>query len=269
MKKLIFGILTAIALVVPVTVMASDNANGNTDVWKNNKGITFSYITHQSIKNTDAQVPYQYDSKFGVSFNSSCIYLWPRSTGWAGNRLKVGVDARWIDFSYVKYDKFPKVGGVQMEEWMSDPDEDYYEDYYDDEELDLDNISNQQIHLGVGIGPAVAVVPFPDANNALRFLRVNIQGHFNPSASALICKDEIGETEVNWAFVPAFDFGMNFQWKHVTLGFEGRWGSAKYNSIIDEGEIEDSFDSEEISYASDQKQSFKNASFRINLGFRF
>lgn len=265
MKKIIFGIVAAIAAVTPAAVTAADNNGYNSDVWKYNKGLTLGFITHQSLKDMDSEIPLQYDSSFGISLNSGATYLWPRSAGWAGNRLKVGVDARWVEISYIKYKKFPKLGGVQIEDWMVDPD-----DYdYDEGDIDLDNISNQQLHLGVGIGPAVAFVPFPEANSALKFLRVNVNAHFNPSASALIYKDEVGDTNLSWAFVPAFDFGMNFQWKNFTLGFEGKWGSAKYNSAFNEGEIEDSFDSDEISYASDEKQSFKNASFRINLGFRF
>ncbi len=62
---------------------------------------------------------------------------------------------------------------------------------------------------------------------------------------------------------------MNFQWKYFTLGFEGRWGKAKYNSIISEDDLDVDTDSGDISFNSDTKQTYKNASFRISLGFRF
>lgn len=188
------------------------------------------------------------------------------------------MDARWFDISYVKYKKYPKVNGVQIEDWMFDPNSDYDFDYdddygydYNDEEFDTENLDTQQLHLGVGIGPAIAFVPFSSANSALRFLRVNLYGHFNPSASAVLYKNHKGDTEASWAFVAAYDFGMNFQWKYFTLGFEGRWGKAKYNSIISEDEDEWDYDptTGEASYNSDKKRSFKNSSFRIALGFRF
>lgn len=282
MKKLLFGAIAAVVLAQPAVAQDSENL----DVWKRNKGITLSYITHQSLKDTDPQFPdaeipiesFQYDSKAGFSFNTGTTYLWPRSAGWAGNRLKVGVDARWFDISYVKYKKYPKVNGVQIEDWMFDPNSDYDFDYdddygydYNDEEFDTENLDTQQLHLGVGIGPAIAFVPFSSANSALRFLRVNLYGHFNPSASAVLYKNHKGDTEASWAFVAAYDFGMNFQWKYFTLGFEGRWGKAKYNSIISEDEDEWDYDptTGEASYNSDKKRSFKNSSFRISLGFRF
>lgn len=262
MKKLLLGAVAAIAMAAPAT--AQDNEH--LDVWKRNKGITLSYITHQSLKDTESLIPYQYDSKAGFSFSTGNTYLWPRSAGWAGNRLKVGVDARWFDVSYVKYKKFPKVNGVQIEEWMVEPDLGY-DDEDDSGDLDLDT---QQLHLGVGIGPAIAFVPFSSANSALRFLRVNLYGHFNPSASALLYKDTKGDTTASWAFVAAYDFGMNFQWKYFTLGFEGRWGKAKYNSIISDDDEEWDVDVEEgdVSFGGG-KQTFKNSSFRISLGFRF
>ena len=276
MKKLLFGAIAAVVLAQPAMAQDSENL----DVWKRNKGITLSYITHQSLKFTDFEIPLQYDSKSGFSFSTGTTYLWPRSAGWAGNRLKVGVDARWFDISYVKYKKYPKVNGVQIEDWMVDPDSDFDFDYdydydygydYDDEEFDTENLDTQQLHLGVGIGPAVAFVPFSSANSALRFLRVNLYGHFNPSASAVLYKNHKGDTEASWAFVAAYDFGMNFQWKYFTLGFEGRWGKAKYNSIISEDEEDWDYDTVtgEASYNNDKKLSLKNSSFRISLGFRF
>ena len=122
MKKVMLGLVAAIAVTAPAA-MAQETEH--LDVWKNNKGITLSYVTHQSMKATDSPIPFQYDSDWGVSLSTGTSYLWPRSAGWAGNRIKVGVDARWFDISYVKYKKYPKVGGVQIDEsWYG------YEDNY-------------------------------------------------------------------------------------------------------------------------------------------
>lgn len=47
-KKLIgYGMLAVTAMAAPVA-MAQDSEN--LDVWKRNKGINLSYITHQSLK---------------------------------------------------------------------------------------------------------------------------------------------------------------------------------------------------------------------------
>lgn len=267
MKKYLLGAVAAVILAAPAVAQDSAQSTEHLDVWKRNKGITLGFITHQSLKDTESFIPYQYDSKFGFSLSVGTTYLWPRnSAGWAGNRIKVGVDARWFDISYAMYKKYPKVGGIQLSE------EDYpsYDNgygYEDDEEgFDLDS---QQLHMGVGVGPGIVCVPFSSANSALRFLRVNLYAHFNPSVSALIYKDDQENLTASWAFVPSGDFGMNFQWKYFTLGFEGRWSSAKYNSLFSDDE--EGWEEEEggISFGGGKKQKFKNASFRICLGFRF
>jgi len=259
MKKLMLGGIAAMAIVFPAVAQDSEHL----DVWKRNKGITLSYITHQSLEDVDAVIPFQYDSKAGFSFSTGNTYLWPRSAGWCGNRLKIGVDARWFDVSYVKYNNYPKVNGTQLNGW-DDPE---YSDE-DDDEIDLDT---QQLHIGVGLGPAVSFAPFADNNSAVRFFRLNLYAHFNPQASALLYKNDKGDSEASWAFVAAYDFGMNVQWKYFTLGFEARWGKAKYKTIIGADEEGWDYDEEtgDISYINETKRTFKNSSFRVSLGFRF
>lgn len=66
MKKLLFGAIAAVVLAQPAMAQDSENL----DVWKRNKGITLSYITHQSLKFTDSEIPLQYDSKSGFSFST-------------------------------------------------------------------------------------------------------------------------------------------------------------------------------------------------------
>lgn len=269
MRKLLLGMVALVAALSPVVASAEGAPK---DVWKYNKGINIGIITHQGLKDMDSPYPFQYDSSYGFSFNTGTTYFWPRNEGWVGNRVKVGVDARWFEISYIKYKKYPKINGVQLEDWFGYDDEDWDEDWDDEDYEDgfnTDKIGTQQLQMGVGVGPAVACIPFANEESALRFLRVNVNAHFNPSVSALLLKDEYGDTNASWAFVPAFDFGMNFQWKNFVLGFEGKWGQAKFKSLFDEGELEDSFDSDGISLGSGKKQTFKNSSFRINIGFRF
>lgn len=260
-------------LAAVVCGMFAQTAKADEDSWKRNKGITIGFLTHQGLTQQEFSmqdalngVTPHYDSKFGFSFTVSNSYLWPRSEGWAGDRIKVGVDARWFDIQFVKYKENPM---------------DIY--YADDEELNLDPM---QLNLAVGFGPIVSVVPFPDADNGLRYLRANVYGHFMPGASALIRKDYTyddddnsysSETKFSWAFVPTWDLGINFQWKNFLIGFEGRWSSAKYKNIGEE-DIVDEFAGDYSDYlnewglgkkSGDDKTKFKNASFRINLGFRF
>ena len=247
----------------------------HTDIWKKNKGITLGFVTHQSLKCDEAWLPkFQYNSSFGISMSVGTQYLWPKGEGWAGNRIKVGVDARWFDISYVNYKDLPEYkhkDGSSFGDFGDYLDEvdDYLDDVYDDEEGEFD-LGSHQLHIGVGVGPAIVVAPFSSSDNALRFLRANLYCHFNPSASVLLYKDVYGDTQASWAFVPAVDYGLNFQWKFITLGVEGRWGSAKYKTLISTDEDDYEYGDEGISYkGGDAKIKYTHPSFRITLGFRW
>ena len=272
-------------------------SQGDASIWKNNKGITIGFITHQSLNNDDflgelgVKTPFQYNSSYGFSFTSGNTYLWPKGEGWAGNRLKVGVDVRWFDVSFVKYSKYPKIGGVDLKDfanavdnvfggddywspsdfgdgWGDDEDYDYGEEDYLDSFVD--KIGNMQVQIGMGVGPQVSIAPLAHLDNAARFLRVNIYGHFDPQTSVVISKDYQGDLHGSWAFLPTWDFGGNIQWKNFVVGVEGRWGSAKYSDISQGGDYgyEDELPGLD-DLISSRKVSWRNASFRVNVGFRF
>ena len=272
-------------------------SQGDASIWKNNKGITIGFITHQSLNDDDflgelgVKTPFQYNSSYGFSFTSSNTYLWPLGEGWAGNRIKAGVDVRWFDISFVKYSKYPKIGGVDLKDfanavdkvfggddywspsdlgdgWGDDEDYDYGEEDYLDSFVD--KIGNMQVQIGMGVGPQVSIAPLAHLDNAARFLRVNIYGHFDPQASVVISKDYQGDLHGSWAFLPTWDFGGNIQWKNFVVGVEGRWGSAKYSDISQGGDYgyEDELPGLD-DLISSRKVSWRNASFRVNVGFRF
>lgn len=182
-------------------------SQGDASIWKNNKGITIGFITHQSLNDDDflgelgVKTPFQYNSSYGFSFTSSNTYLWPLGEGWAGNRIKVGVDVRWFDISFVKYSKYPKIGGVDLKDFANAVDKvfggddywspsDFGDGWGDDEDYDygeedyldsfVDKIGNMQVQIGMGVGPQVSIAPLAHLDNAARFLRVNIYGHFDP-----------------------------------------------------------------------------------------
>lgn len=262
MKKLLLASISALMLAVPAMAQTHD-----TGIWKNNKGITFGIITHQSLKWKEGPVKAQYNSNYGFSLSTGTTYLWPRSEGWAGNRIKVGVSARWFDISYVNYNKNPKFKGNVDTRAFDDYDYDYdYDGDYEEEELDL---GVHQLHMGVGVGPEVVIAPFGDMSNQLKHLRADLYCHFNPSVSAVLYKDNEGDSSASWAFVPGVDYGLNIQWRFICVGVEGRWGTAKYKSIFSDNEDDYDVSGSGISYNGGDKIKFTNASFRINIGFRW
>lgn len=263
MKKFLFASAAAVMLATPVAAQTAD-----TGIWKNNKGIVLGIITHQSLKWEEGPIKCQYNSNYGFSLSNGTTYLWPAGEGWAGNRIKVGVSTRWFDISYVNYSDKIELKGLTGSRGYDDFDpSDYW--YDDDEEIDFD-LGVHQLHMGVGVGPAVDIAPFGDKTNQLKYLRANLYCHFNPSVSAVIYKDGNGDTNASWAFVPAVDYGLEFQWRFIVLGVEGRWGTAKYKTIFSGDEEDYDISESGISYkGSDNKIKFTNASFRINIGFRW
>lgn len=286
MKKFLLAIICA---VVAFGAFADDDLS----IWKKNKGITVSFITHQSLTDPNfpgefGKVPYQYNSSFGFGLNTGTSYIWPKGAGWAGNRIKVGVDVRWFDVSYVKYSKYPKIDGVDLKDFANDIEDGIYDPDDDPDGIDaiermMANMGNQQVQLGVALGPVVSVAPFANMSNAARFLRANVFAHFNPGASVVIYHKDNGDMAGSWAFLPSWDFGVNFQWKNLVIGFEGRWSQAKYSDISggDEEDLDD-FDYDDFdgdimggisgalgSMFNTDKRTWKNASFRINIGLRF
>ncbi len=90
----------------------------------------------------------------------------------------------------------------------------------------MDKIGNMQVQIGMGVGPSVSIAPLAHLDNAARFLRVNIYGHFDPQASVVISKRIIRVISTDRGLsLPTWDFGGNIQWKNFVVGVEGRWGS--------------------------------------------
>lgn len=273
------GILLLVVALMGLTMSGYAQEDYDASIWTKNKGINIGFVTHQSLVNTDALSDFRYDSTFGINFSTGTTYFWPRSKGWAGNRIKVGLNVQWFEVTYVRYKKFPKIAGVQLDEDLIQGEFPEFGPSYDGEDdedggFSLDNIGNHQLNLGVAIGPAVSVAPFAHMSNQLRFLRVNLFGHFSPSASAIIMKNMEGDTEASWAFTPAGDFGFDIQWKNFTLGLKGRWATAKYNSITGNDEEDyDEWEEDREPTLGDvfkkNKTKYKNAGCTLTIGFRF
>lgn len=138
--------------------------------------------------------------------------------------LKFGLDVTWFDFTYVNYKANPS--------WSN-----YDGGYYDDEpDFDVPNLGSNQIDAAMGIGISANVNPFfQSSSTGVKSVRAKIYCNFLPSYSGVIISED-DDTQVNYAFVPYFTFGLNLQWKSLALFIEGRRGSANYkiNDIDDD-----------------------------------
>lgn len=111
----------------------------------------------------------------------------------------------------------------------------------------------QQVEAGVSLGPSVHVAPF-ETRRELQFMAYY---HFVPSASA-----HIEDTNVYAAFCPMQSVGLGMNWKLMGIGFEHRWGSAKYKTY----DIEDK---NEGAHDTGEKTKFKTTADRFYIRFNF
>ena len=232
--------------------------NDYSSIWKRSKFFNIGYVSSTiTPQNMDGK-----KSNFGAALVLGNTYFL-HSKPIAG-MVKIGLDAIWFDINYVNYEKgsfkLPNFSGI--DDWKDYPWDNGWEDYEDETDL---NLGWHKLDIGMGIGPSVHVSPLSFLNNSARDLRVSLYFHFTPSATALIVSDS-DDTNVHYGFSPVFNFGGAIQWKAIGFGVEGRWCTAKFNSISTM-EIYDPITDE--TYSGHSKSKFKTSSSRVFLRFNF
>lgn len=209
-------------------------------------------------------------TKIGVNLEIGNTYMLP--FGPLADMVKIGIDATWFDLTYINYKSTGafKISEVIDDEY-SDVVGDYVGDYVDDAVGDYIGddgeveIGNHQLMIGMGVGPSIHIAPFAHSSNALRYLTVSLNGKYRPTYSGLIQSDN-DETTLRGAYVSVFSFGGQINWKQFGLGFEGRWGSAKYKDFVSSSEFEEDV---EGGVSSSNKTKIKNSMCRLYLSFHF
>ncbi len=209
----------------------------NERVWKGRaKYFNIGYVS-QKLINKDYDVP-ALKNDFGVSLSwGKTFYLHKKPLF---GMLKFGLDWSWIDLNYSQYTTTEYDEG-------SDPTGGMLLDTYD--------IGNHQLEYGMQFGPSVTINPVQD-------LKISLYFRVTPSYSMMFV-----DSEFNSNYATFLNFGGAIAWKVISVGVEGRWGSAKYKGIaIDEID----FDNEEFPLStSSTKTKLKTSSIRFYIGFRF
>lgn len=261
-------------LVAAALLAGATAAHAEKGVWDRSTHFTIGYISNSSLTNKTTDL-YHWNSHAGVSIASGHTYYFPTSEGWLNNTLKVGVDAKWFEMAYTNYkgsnfklNDLVDLDGINEDNWEDyipggyDPDYDYTDEDY---EPDID-LGVHQLDINMGVGPMISYMPFANKDNAARFLRLNLYAHFNPGVSLLLTNED--GVKVNTAFIPAFDFGGNVQWKSISLGCEGRWSSAKYKDLA--SSFDDYADGEDgDTTAKPGKITYRTNSCKLYLRFYF
>lgn len=205
----------------------------NERVWKGRaKYFNIGYVS-QKLINKDYDVP-ALKNDFGVSLSwGKTFYLHKKPLF---GMLKFGLDWSWFDVNYAQYsiqEQFEMDSGEYSESSTTSA---YHGEY------------------GMQFGPSVTINPVQD-------LKISLYFRVTPSFSFMYIDG------FNYNYATFLNFGGAIAWKVISVGVEGRWGSAKYNGIdINEFDL----DSEEFPLNfTTSKTKMKTSSIRFYIGFRF
>lgn len=93
--------------------------------------------------------------------------------------------------------------------------------------------------IGIAVGPSVHIAPI----SSYKDVQLTAYYHFIPSGSCLIL-----DSEVNAAFNPFMSFGVAATWKFIGIGYEHRWGGAKYKDFNESNKAVEGVTDDKIQY---------------------
>jgi hypothetical protein len=217
MKK----ILIFISLILStLEISAQETATTSGDVWGRNKTTTSIGWVNQDFAPEGGTVN---DSKFGFMLRVNKTYNLHKKP--IAKILKIGIDAVFTDITVSKYDT--ENSSSYSENWNTL----VTDDGYSASDI-LGNIGLWNLNYSLGVGLAVTVAPFANLQSGVRFLKVKLYSHYKPTASTIILSDD-NETESKFAFANMVDFGGMINYKGISIGMDGSWGSGKFKSLLD------------------------------------
>lgn len=226
------------------------------EIWKRKKFTSFMY-GWQTLTDKDNGGKFKSSFAFGLQPKSWYIKFHKKPIC---NVLRIGLDLA-IDINFAKYKENEDM------EWTGDEDMDNY--YGDEEDDDLLDIDMMQLDAGLAIGPSFQVAPFANTNGGARHLMFFAYYHLTPSYSGIIY-------DSNWggAFCLFNGIGFGVSYKAFSLGYEYRFGSAKYDVSSfdgdDEGyDYEDYEDYDINDFVNKDKVKFKTSTSRLFLRINF
>lgn len=227
-------------------------------IWKRKKYTVIGFV-NQTLENKDnddtEDGKVKYKSKFGVTLQKGKTFSLHKRP--IAKMVKIGLDWTFIDLNFAKYEDGH---GISINPPLED---DYDGGYgYDDDKdmLDLD-LGVMQLEYGMGFGPSVQVTPFYYLGKGFEHIKAYTYFHVTPSYS-LILETTDDDTNLNHGYCTFFNFGIGLSYKVISLGFEHRWGTSKYNMA----DIEDAVTGE-ADFSDKQKFSTKSSRFFVRLNF--
>lgn len=208
------------------------------DIWKRNKYISLK-TGSQTLEDKDNGGKFKSDLLVGFEWDWFHIAFHKKPIA---KMVKIGFDIA-LDVNYAKYKDTMEAD----------------EDDSEGGDTDRGDFDMMQVDGGFSLGPIVEVAPFSLTEGAARHLKAFVYYHMIPSYSGLIL-----DSEVYSAFNLFQSFGIGVTYKAISLGYEYRGGTAKYNTL----DIEESVENAGLTN-SDEKTKYKTSSNRVFLRINF
>lgn len=212
-------------------------------IWKDRAKYFNFYYAKQDLTQKDAGMTWKSDLAAAMAMGRT-YYLHKKAIL---GMIKFGLDWTFFDINFGKY---------QDETGFFADEEDY--GYGDPEKIDL-----YQAEVGMGIGPSVTI-------NPVNHLKVSAHFHVTPSMSLLVV-----DGDVNTSYGTFMSVGGAIAYKAISIGVEHRWGTTKYNSMVDLGGFDEDYDSdiEDGDFIPkgdyDGKIKWKTGATRFYISFRY
>lgn len=224
----------------------------NKAIWKDRA--KYFNIAYASQSLTWEDVNGTWKSKIGVGLTSGKTYYLHKKP--ILGMIKFGIDWSYLDLNFGMYDNkyvFP-------DRYTEDEEGNYYSsgnssDGWDSNDTDDEEDESgdwYQAEIGMQVGPSVTI-------NPIGHLKVSGYFRYAPCASVLYVDDE-----VSCSFASFFVCGGAVSYKAISLGVEGRWGSAKYKSVVDINDLESTMEG-----GNKDKQKWKTGATRFYISFRY
>ena len=208
-------------------------------VWKDraryfNIAYVFQTLTFTDLNNL------KWRSDFGLALSSGKTYYLHQKP--LAGMMKFGIDWTMCDLNYAKY---------------SDPAWTHRTPGDNSDEDDLLNIALglHQADIAMQVGPSFTI-------NPVDHLKVGLYFHYVPTFSMVILDDELG-----YNYVSFFDAGLSVAYRFIAIGFDYRWGNARYNNLSI-NDVNEDMDSMGDLFSSFSRK-LRTNSFRLYASFRF
>lgn len=229
MKKL----LTILVILSSFTSSAFAQAEdfNSSAIWGRGRYMRLGYVFAQTGDDFSpvSKEQYAFFIQKGTSFN---LHKKP-----VGNMVKFRLDVNWFDFQFSKYknpyEKMPWTSEIEQSSssLIPDIDDDMIPGMGFIKDIDFNNLGTMSISASVGVGPSVSVAPFVMTNQKrLHPLRVSAYFHYSPTMM-MYMKSQEGDIELSNAFVNTLSWGLNINYRVISLGMECRWGNANFKPL--------------------------------------